>query len=138
MSGRRLRLQLAAGVGYSFIASALTLGLELVADIFYPARLVLSPLWAIYVGQWVDLGLIVALYALLLAFASPYGLQEGSSYYPILKDARRLAAYTLAALAIASIAFDAYGGPLRTKIGIFILINLIAGVVGGLLSRPSS
>ncbi len=84
-------------------------------------------------------GLIVALYALLLAFASPYGLQEGSSYYSILKDARRLAAYTLAVLAILSIAFDAYGGgPLRARVGIFILINLIAGVAGGLLSKPSS
>ncbi|GGP22215.1 hypothetical protein GCM10007981_17380 [Thermocladium modestius] len=138
MSARRLRLQLIAGIGYSFVVSALTLGLELVADIFYPVRLVLSPFWAIYVGQWVDLGLIVALYALLLAFASPYGLQEGSSYYSILKDARRLAAYTLAVLAILSIAFDAYGGPLRARVGIFILINLIAGVAGGLLSKPSS
>lgn len=138
MSGRRLRLQLAAGVGYSFLVSALTLGLELIADIFYPVRLVLSPFWAIYLGQWVDLGLIAALYALLLAFASPYGLQESSSYYPILRDARRLASYTLAALAVASVAFDAYGGPLRTKVGIFILVNLIAGVAGGLLSRPRS
>lgn len=56
MSARRLRLQLIAGIGYSFVVSALTLGLELVADIFYPVRLVLSPFWAIYVGQWVDLG----------------------------------------------------------------------------------
>ncbi|KUO92304.1 MAG: hypothetical protein RXO22_07075 [Thermocladium sp.] len=134
MSGRAARLQVAAGIGYSFFLSAVTLIMELITDVFYPVRLILSPLWAIYVGQWVDAGVILAVYVLLIVFASPYRFQEQSNYYQLLRGAQKLSIYTIMAFAVISMAFDAYAGSLRARIGIFILVNFFSGMVGGILS----
>lgn len=138
MSTREVRYDVVAGVGYSFLVSVLTLALEALANIFYPTPLVLSPIWAIYKGiyirgYWVSFFLILALYGLLIIFVKPYRSEELMGYMGIFRATQRVVIFTIIALAILSIVFDAYTGPLRTRIGLFIVVNVIAGVVGGYL-----
>jgi len=46
---------------------------------------------------------------------------------------QRIVIFTIIALAVLSMFFDMYNGPLRTRIGLFIVINVISGVIGGYL-----
>ncbi|MGC9153815.1 MAG: hypothetical protein ACP5GY_08845 [Vulcanisaeta sp.] len=134
MSTRETRYSAIAGVGYAFFVSLVTLGLEALANIFYATPLVVSPVWAIIKGYWVSLALILVLYGLLILFTRPYRSEEMTSYNVYFRPAQRTVIYVIIAVAILGIAFDAYTGPLRTRIGIFIAYNIIAGAIGGYLS----
>ncbi|MGC8570245.1 MAG: hypothetical protein ACP5L1_02835 [Caldivirga sp.] len=131
MSTRDVRYGAVSGVGFSFLVSVLTLALEALANIFYPTPLALSPFWSLYKGYWVSLLLTLALYAILIIFTRPYKSEYMMGYSNMLKSTQRVVIFTIVSLAFLSILFDAYVGPLRTKIGIFIVVNLISGIIGG-------
>lgn len=134
MSTRDIRYGAIAGIGYSFVVSILTILLELLANVFYPVPIILSPLWAIYRGLWVNLLLILALYGLLIIFVKPYKSESLMSYNrQLFAPTLRVAVYTIIAEAILTITVDSYSGPFRTKAGLFIVINIIAGLLGGYL-----
>ena len=135
MSTREARYNAVAGVGYSFFVSVATLILETIANIFYPTPLVISPIWALIRGYWLSLVLILALYGLLILFARPYRSEEMTSYNIYFRPAQRTVIYVIIALAILGILFDAYPGPIwgRTRIGVFIAVNILAGTIGGYL-----
>ncbi len=137
MSTREARYNAVAGVGYAFFVSVVTLILEAVANIFYPTPpLVLSPIWALIKGYWLSLVLILILYGLLILFVRPYRTEEMTSYNIYFRPAQRTVIYVIIAVAILGLLFDAYPGPLwsRTKIGIFIAVNVLAGAIGGYLA----
>ncbi|MGC8606688.1 MAG: hypothetical protein ACP5GZ_05860 [Vulcanisaeta sp.] len=136
MSTRETRYNAVAGVGYAFFVSVVTLVLEAVANIFYPTPLVLSPIWALIRGYLLSFILILILYGLLILFTKPYRSEEMMSYNIYFRPAQRTVIYVIIAVAILGILFDAYPGPLwsRTKIGIFIAVNILAGVIGGYLA----
>lgn len=131
MSTREVRYSVASGVGYSFLVSALTLGLEALANVFYPTPLVLSPIWSLIRGYWVSLILTLALYAVLIVFTRPYRSENLMGYAGVLKSAQRVVIFTIVSLAVVSMAFDAYTGPLRTRVGLFIVVNVVSGAIGG-------
>ncbi|MGC9136557.1 hypothetical protein [Caldivirga sp.] len=131
MSTRDVRYGAVSGVGFSFLVSVLTLALEALANIFYPTPLALSPFWSLYKGYWVSFLLTLALYAILIIFTRPYKSEYMMGYSNMLKSTQRVVIFTIVSLAFLSILFDAYVGPLRTKIGIFIVVNLISGIIGG-------
>jgi predicted membrane metal-binding protein len=133
MSTRDVRYSVVAGVGYSFLVSILTLGLEALANIFYPIPLALSPLWSLYKGYWISFLLTLALYGLLIIFTRPYKSEYLMGYAGLLRLMQRIVIFTIIALAVLSMFFDMYNGPLRTRIGLFIVINVISGVIGGYL-----
>ncbi|WP_054856756.1 hypothetical protein [Vulcanisaeta sp. JCM 16159] len=136
MSTREVRYNAVAGVGYAFFVSVVTLILEALANVFYPTPLVLSPIWALIRGYWLSLVLILVLYGLLILFAKPYGSEEMMSYNIYFRPAQRTVIYVIIAVAILGLLFDMYPGPLwsRTKIGIFIAVNILAGAIGGYLA----
>ncbi|ADY00271.1 hypothetical protein VMUT_0054 [Vulcanisaeta moutnovskia 768-28] len=136
MSTRETRYNAVAGVGYAFFVSVVTLVLEAVANIFYPTPLVLSPIWALIRGYLLSFILILILYGLLILFTKPYRSEEMMSYNIYFRPAQRTVIYVIIAVAILGILFDVYPGPLwsRTKIGIFIAVNILAGVIGGYLA----
>ncbi|BDR91679.1 hypothetical protein [Vulcanisaeta souniana] len=136
MSTREIRYNAVAGVGYAFFVSVVILILEALANIFYPTPLVLSPIWALIKGYWVSLVLILVLYGLLILFARPYRTEEMTNYNVYFRPAQRTVIYVIIAVAILSLLFDAYPGPLwgRTRIGLFIVVNVIAGALGGYLA----
>ena len=134
MSTRDIRYGAIAGIGYSFVVSILTILLELLANVFYPVPIVLSPLWAIYRGLWVNLLLILALYGLLIIFVKPYKSESLMGYNrQLFAPTLRIAVYTIVSEAVLTIAVDSYNGPFRTRVGLFIVINIIAGLLGGYL-----
>lgn len=134
MSTRDVRYGAIAGVGYSFTVSILTMLLELLANVFYPVPIVLSPLWAIYKGLWVNLILILALYGALIIFVKPYRSESLMSYNKqLFAPTLRIAVYTIVAESILTIIVDSYNGPFRTRAGLFIAVNAIAGLLGGYL-----
>ncbi|ABW02224.1 hypothetical protein [Caldivirga maquilingensis] len=134
MSTRDVRYGAVAGIGYSFTVSILTILLELLADVFYPVPVVISPLWAIYRGLWVNLLLILALYGVLLIFVKPYRSENLMGYNTqLFAPTMRIAAYTIVTEAILTVIVDSYNGPFRTRAGLFIVINIIAGLLGGYL-----
>ncbi|WP_054853726.1 hypothetical protein [Vulcanisaeta distributa] len=137
MSTREVRYNAVAGVGYAFFVSVVTLILEALANVFYPTPLVLSPIWALIRGYWLSLVLILVLYGLLILFAKPYRSEEMTSYNIYFRPAQRTVIYVIIAVAILGLLFDMYPGPLwsRTKIGIFIAVNILAGgTIGGYLA----
>ncbi len=140
MSTREVRYNAVAGVGYSFFVSVVTLILEAIANIFYPTPLVVSPIWALIRGCWLSFVLILALYGLLILFTRPYRSEEVMSYNIYFRPAQKTVIYVIIALAILGILFDAYPGPIwsRTRIGVFIAVNILAGAIGGYLGARFS
>ncbi len=136
MSTREVRYNAIVGVGYAFFVSMVTLILEALANIFYPTPLVISPIWALIKGYWISLILILVLYGLLILFAKPYRTEEITNYNIYLRPAQRIVIYVIIAVAILGILFDAYPGPLwsRTRVGLFIVANTLAGAMGGYLA----
>ncbi|WP_243668927.1 hypothetical protein [Vulcanisaeta sp. JCM 16161] len=59
-----------------------------------------------------------------------------TSYNIYFRPAQRTVVYVIIAVAILGLLFDIYPGPLwsRTKIGIFIAVNILAGAIGGYLA----
>ncbi len=64
-----------------------------------------------------------------------------TSYNVYFRPAQRTVIYVIIALAVLGMLFDAYPGPIwggRTKIGILIAVNILAGAIGGYLGTRFS
>jgi hypothetical protein len=128
-------------LGFSLAISVIITLLDLAAKLFYPSNIhwgvVYSPFFAAASGQWGPLVLDLLVYGGFLAYNLPRNRRIREEEEP-----GEVAIYTIVALIFLSVIIDlSYGLPLNTRIGVFLLTNVLSAGVGTFLAlkvRPWS
>ncbi|BBD73718.1 hypothetical protein HS1genome_2107 [Sulfodiicoccus acidiphilus] len=121
-------------LGFSLFISVIITVTDLVAKLFYPPHvdwgIVYSPFFAAASGQWAPLVICLIVYGGFISYNLPRSRRIREE-----NEVGDVAVYTAVSLLFLSGLIDlSYTYPLNTRVGIFLVVNVLSALVGTLLA----